>query len=330
MTALTVEGLAKRFVTKHKQEGLAGSMRALLRPQTKEKIAVHPIAFTVQEGESVAFLGPNGAGKSTTIKMLTGILHPSEGYAEVLGLCPWKERQRLAYGIGSVFGQKSQLWYHLPASDSFELMSRIYEMGREDYRRRRSELVERFGIGPYLHMPVRRLSLGERMRCEIAAALLHRPRVVFLDEPTIGLDVIAKQTIREAILEMNREEGTTLFITSHDSGDVEQLCDRAIVINYGRIILDDPVPEMKRKYLTYKRIRLELEEPAEEIELPGVEVLRAGGTALELGVRTEEVRIEEVLGAIVGRFRVKDVTIEDPPMEEVISFIYGKLGKEGG
>ncbi|GIP31221.1 ATP-binding cassette domain-containing protein [Paenibacillus sp. J2TS4] len=360
MKIIRVEGLSKRFARKMKQEGLLGSFRSLVAPQWVEKVAVHPIDFTVEAGEVLAFLGPNGAGKSTTIKMLTGILHPTSGYAEVLGHCPWQERQKLAYRIGSVFGQKSQLWYHLPPADSFELMSRIYELGRNDYRKRRDELIDRLGLSPYLLVPVRKLSLGERMRCELAAALLHRPRLLFLDEPTIGLDVIAKQKIREAIREMNREEGTTIFITSHDAGDVEQLCSRAVIINDGRIILDDPVSVMKRDYLTMKRITLELRtEPtvspssrcesvsgranesetagrpfrrseSEALELPGVELIEREGKRLRLGIHTNVITVEEVLGYIVRHYELEDVTIEDPPMEEVISHIYERSGKEAG
>lgn len=330
MAAIQVEGLCKVFAVKEKQAGLSGSIRSLFRPVYREKVAVKPIDFSVEEGEVLAFMGPNGAGKSTTIKMLTGILHPTGGHAEVLGLVPWKDRRKLGFAVGSVFGQKSQLWYHLPAVDSFELIGSIYELSRTDYIRRRDELIDRFGIGPYVHTPVRKLSLGERMRCEIAAALLHRPRVVFLDEPTIGLDVVVKQKIRELIREMNREEGTTLFLTSHDAGDIEQLCRRAVVINGGDIILDQKVSRMKRDYLTYKTIELRLKETHTNgpVRLPGVRVDKHKGTGMKLNVDTSVIGIEEVLGHIVANYRVEDVTIEDPPMEEIITRIYERTGRE--
>lgn len=328
MPAIRVEGLCKEFMVKEKKNGLRGSIRSLFRPEFKKKTAVRPIDFEVESGEILAFMGPNGAGKSTTIKMLTGILHPTAGRAEVLGLCPWKERRKLGFVVGSVFGQKSQLWYHLPPADSFELMGSIYELPRADFLRRRDDLADRFEIGPYMNTPVRRLSLGERMRCEIVAALLHTPKVVFLDEPTIGLDVIVKQRIRDLILEMNREEGTTLFLTSHDAGDIEQLCKRAIVINHGDIILDQKVSRMKRDYLTYKTIELRLKEEASPVALPGVQVLKQKGAGLKLAVDTAVVGIEEVLGYIVAHCRVEDVTIEDPPMEEIISKIYERTGKD--
>lgn len=328
MDAIRVERLEKSFRVKNKSMGFGGSLRALLRPEYTDKKAVEGISFSAAQGETVAFLGPNGAGKSTTIKMLTGILHPSAGFAEVLGCCPWTERTKLSYRIGSVFGQKSQLWYHLPPADTFELMSRIYELRREEYKRRRDSLIERFELGPYLHTPVRKLSLGERMRCEIAASLLHRPLALFLDEPTIGLDVIVKQRIRELIVELNREEGTTVFLTSHDPGDIEKLCDRAIVINNGQLAFDGQVEEMKRQFLTRKTVRLALEEEPGELELDGVAVTAREGTRLTLSVDTEATSIETVLAAVMARCRIVDMTALDPPMEEIIARIYGYDGRE--
>ncbi|WP_426448932.1 ABC transporter ATP-binding protein [Paenibacillus sp. S-38] len=322
MSCIQVQKLSKRFTVKRKEEGIGASLRSLLRPRYAEKVAVDGIDLQVSQGETLAFLGPNGAGKSTTIKMLTGILHPSDGRAEVLGLCPWTQRSRLAYRIGSVFGQKSQLWYHLPPADSFELMSRIYELKRGDYHARREELVRRFELEPYLHTPVRKLSLGERMRCEIAAAVLHRPQILFLDEPTIGLDVVVKAKIRELILEMNREEGTTVFLTSHDPGDIEHLCRRGVVINYGEVIFDDTVDSMKRDLLTGKTISLQLLEPGGPFRFRGVEVLEQTGASLKLAVDTAAVSTQEVLTHLVGAYRVSDITIEDPPMEAVITHIY--------
>ncbi|MBL0389294.1 ATP-binding cassette domain-containing protein [Tumebacillus sp. ITR2] len=329
MSSVRVQGLTKSFTVKHKQAGLGGSLRGLFRPQVEEKVAVQPLHFTIEQGEVLAFLGPNGAGKSTTIKMLTGILHPTAGSAEVLGFNPWSERQKLAFHVGSVFGQKSQLWYHLPPIDTFELMARIYEIPRGEFLKRRDELVERFELGPYLNTTVRKLSLGERMRCEIAAALLHRPQIVFLDEPTIGLDVVVKQKIRDLIREMNREEGTTLFLTSHDAGDVEQLCRRVIVINHGQVILDDSVSNMKREFLTHKTIHLKLAELPQPIQLPGVTVVKQKGTGMKLSVNTAQTSIETVLSFIVTNYRLEDVTIEDPSMEEIITHIYERTGKGG-
>lgn len=233
----------------------------------------------------------------------------------------------MAFRIGSVFGQKSQLWYHLPPIDTFELMSRIYELDRSDYIRRRNDLIERFELEPYLQTPVRKLSLGERMRCEIVAALLHRPQVIFLDEPTIGLDVVVKQKIRDLIRTLNRDEGTTIFLTSHDPGDIEQLCERAIIINYGQVILDGPVSQMKRDYLTYKTVTLKLKDPVGDIGLPGIEVLhQTEHGLLKLSVDTSVIPIESVLNRFMAQSRLDDVTIEDPAMEHIISYIYERMG----
>ena len=286
MVAIDVNQLRKTFVSREKQQGLQGSLRSLFRPVYREVEAVVGISFAVEQGERVAFIGPNGAGKSTTIKMLVGILHPTSGEARVLGKVPWRERERLAYEIGAVFGQKSQLWYHLPPQDSFDLLARIYELPAADYRRRLAQLVELFEIGDYLAAPVRKLSLGERMRCEIAASLLHKPHILFLDEPTIGLDVVVKQRIRDLILELNQQEQVTVFLTSHDAGDVEALCKRAMVINHGHVIFDGRVSTLKRDYLHHKTISLKLGEAWQGFELPGVELLKQKGYGVKLRVDT--------------------------------------------
>lgn len=323
---LRTMGLSKTFKVKRKEPGLLGSVRALLRPAWTEREAVRGIDLTVEEGETVAFLGPNGAGKSTTIKMLTGILHPTSGEGEVLGLVPWKDRARLAYRIGAVFGQKSQLWYHLPPLDTFELVSRIYEMKRNDYLARRADLIDRFELGPFLHTPVRKLSLGERMRCEIAVSMLHRPRLLFLDEPTIGLDAVVKTRIRELIRERNRSEGTTVFLTSHDAGDVESLCSRAIVIHHGGVLLDEPVDRLKRDVLNGKTVTLTLADPADRRRLPviaGVEVVAESGRQVRLSVDLAATAIDQVLARVIGAVRLHDVSVTDPPLEEIIRHIYG-------
>jgi ABC-2 type transport system ATP-binding protein len=333
MSIIRVQNLTKTFQVKKKKPGLRGSLQSLFKPAFEQKIAVQPLNLTIEAGEILAFLGPNGAGKSTTIKMLTGILHPSEGEATVLGHIPWKHRQKLAYRIGTVFGQKSQLWYHLPPSDTFELMSRIYEIPRQDYIERRDQLVEQFDLAPYMDTPVRKLSLGERMRCEITAALLHRPSVIFLDEPTIGLDVVVKQKIRQLIRQLNAQEGVTVFLTSHDAGDVEELCRRAIVINHGQIIFDDHVRVMKRDYLKYKMVNLKLSTVLDHLPMDGVHILKQKGTGAKLQIDLSKQTIEYVLSYLIEHYRVEDITIEDPTMEQVITNIYTQGPKgtaEGG
>lgn len=331
MVVIQVEGLSKTFIAREKQPGLRGSVRALFRPTRRQVQAVKDITFTVDEGERLAFIGPNGAGKSTTIKMLVGILYPSAGQAQVLGRVPWRERQRLAYDIGAVFGQKSQLWYHLPPADSFDLLARIYEVERTAYRQRLAQLVELFEIGDYLRVPVRKLSLGERMRCEIAASLLHRPRILFLDEPTIGLDVVVKQRIRDLILELNQQEGVTIFLTSHDAGDVEVLCKRAMVINHGEVIYDGRVSTLRRDYIRTKTVSLKLGQPWEGFDGPGVQVLKQKGYGVKLAVDTAIAPIEDVVGQLLARYAIADINVDNPPMEEIIARIYGeKESKEAG
>jgi ABC-2 type transport system ATP-binding protein len=327
LAVIEARQLTKTFVTRKKQAGLAGSIRALFRPVQRETEAVKGISLTVGQGERLAFIGPNGAGKSTTIKMMVGILYPTSGEATVLGKVPWRQRQQLAYEIGAVFGQKSQLWYHLPPQDSFDLLARIYEQKSADYRQRLGYLVGLFEIGEYLDVPVRKLSLGERMRCEIAASLLHRPRILFLDEPTIGLDVVVKQRIRDLILELNQEEGVTIFLTSHDAGDVEVLCKRAMVINHGDIIFDGRVSTLKRDYIHAKTISLKLEEPWQGVEAPGVQVLKHKGYGVKLQVDTDITPIDQVVGRLLACYRIADINVDNPPMEEIIGRIYERGGE---
>lgn len=341
--ALQTRALGKTFKVKEKRAGLRSSLRSLFAPEWREKTAVDRIDLSVEAGEMVALLGPNGAGKSTTIKMLTGILHPTEGEATVAGYTPWRERAKLAYRIGTVFGQKSQLWYHLPPIDTFELISRVYELDRADYAKRRDRLVDRFELGPYLYTPVRKLSLGERMRCEIAASFLHRPQILFLDEPTIGLDVVVKERIRELIRERNREEETTVFLTSHDAGDVEKLCSRAIVIHHGGVLVDEPVERLRRELLSSKTVTITLSEEGAPGHSPRWIGLQDGGTLLPDGLElawSEGRRIgltadlkrtdmSQVLGALTEVSHIEDLTVEDPSLEEIIKYIYGMEREKG-
>jgi ABC-2 type transport system ATP-binding protein len=323
MSIITVRDLRKTFQTKRKQPGLMGSLKAVVKPDLQTVEAVKDISFELEPGELLAFIGPNGAGKSTTIKMLTGILYPTSGQASVLGLTPWKDRRKLAYRIGSVFGQKPQLWYHLPPADTFHLFARIYELDDRAFRERMNWLVEAFEIGDLLTTPVRKLSLGQRMKCEIAASLLHRPQVIFLDEPTIGLDVVAKQQIRDTIKLLHEREGATIFLTSHDAGDIESLCKRVIVVNYGQVIYDDRVSALKRRYLTRKVVSVRFAERLENgFQLAGVDVLKVGDYGVKLQFDARATPVESVLQRLMDAHSVVDITVNDPPMEEIIRSIY--------
>lgn len=245
MNVIEAENLSKTFRVKQKEKGMKGSIRAILKPHMEEIEAVKGISFAVEEGEALAFIGPNGAGKSTTIKMLTGILYPDGGRVQVLGIDPVKKRKQLAYQIGTVFGQKEQLWTHLTPYDNFQFFGAIYDIPDGEIEKRIEELMEMFELSTFINTPVRNLSLGQRIRCEMAVSLIHRPKVLFLDEPTIGLDPVVKENIRFLIRQMNREFHTTIFLTSHDIGDIEKLCRRVIIVNSGQIVLDDSMEHLK-------------------------------------------------------------------------------------
>jgi ABC-2 type transport system ATP-binding protein len=320
--AIEVERLRKVFSLPVRQPGVGGALRSLVRPARRERVAVDGVSFSIAPGELVAFIGPNGAGKSTTIKMLTGILYPTSGAATVLGLTPWQDRSKLAYGIASVFGQKSQLSFHLPPRDSFDLLASIYDLERRAYRHRLAELTNAFDLGPLLDQPVRKMSLGERMRCEVAGSLLHRPRVLFLDEPTIGLDVVARQTMRDLILRLNAEEGVTVLLTSHDAGDVEYVCRRAIVINSGAIIFDDSIGRLRRDFLGHKVIDVTLAQPAPELQVPGATCIERSDYHLTVEVDTARQPLDAVVASILSGVSVADIQIGEPPLEEVIAAIY--------
>lgn len=323
MSQIVVSNLTKIFETKIRSKDAKGFF-GNLKTEKKDIVAVDNISFTVNKGETLAFIGPNGAGKSTTIKMLTSILYPTSGSASVIGINPWKDRQKLAFKIGTVFGQKSQLSFHLPAEDSFRLFARIYELEDSDYKKRLNELTEIFDIKDFLKQPLRKLSLGQRMRCEIVASLLHNPEVIFLDEPTIGLDVIAKRDLRDVLRNLNKEWNTTIFLTSHDTGDIEALCKRTIIINRGKIIYDDRTRNLKRKHIFIKRLYVRFEEKTDDFKMDNVKVLGQGKYGVSLEVDTTKRNIKSVLEEIIQKYSVVDINVEDLSLEEIISNIYEK------
>lgn len=328
MSAITLENLTKTFKVKVREEGAGNALKSLVKPVYREVEAVKGVGFSVEKGEMLAFIGPNGAGKSTTIKMLTGILQPTTGKADVLGLDPSKQRRALSYKIGAVFGQKSQLSFHLPPADSFRLLSHVYEIDKAFYEKRLSFLSELLELKDFLDTPVRKLSLGQRVRCEFAASLLHNPEILFLDEPTIGLDVIVKHRIRDLILKLNREDDVTIFLTSHDAGDVENLCRRAIVIDKGSVAVDMSVKKMKYDYLNKKIVSLKMNEKTQLPVPEGVTLLKSTPYAAKFSVDTRIVPIGRIL-AMLDSENIADITIEEPPMEDIISAIYTNGGGKG-
>jgi ABC-2 type transport system ATP-binding protein len=286
--------------------------------------AVAGISFAVEAGERLAYIGPNGAGKSTSIKMLTGILHPTSGEAAVLGIVPWKKRRELAARIGTLFGQRSQLWYQLTPRQTFGLLGRIYRIPADEERRRLARLGELLDATQLFDQPVRGLSLGQRMRCELVASMLHAPEVLFLDEPTIGLDLVAKARFRDLIVRINEEQGTTILLTSHDVSDIEQVARRVIVINHGRLIYDDRVSVMRRALLGTKMLDVRFEQPPASVEVEGARLVKLSGAGAKLVVDTGQRPIRSVLDDLLDRYDVVDISVADPPLEEIVSHIYAR------
>lgn len=321
--AVYVENLEKWFRLKQKSSGFIASLTSIWDPNYKSIQAVHKLSFQINRGELVGFIGPNGAGKSTTIKMLTGILYPSSGYASVLNLTPWQNRRELSYNIGSVFGQKPQLWYHLPPIDTYNLMSHVYELDQQLYKKRRDLLIDIFQLEHLIRTPVRKLSLGQRMKCEIVSSLLHQPKIVFLDEPTIGLDVIAKAQIRKAITFINETEKSTILFTSHDIGDIENLCKRIIIINKGLVVYDGATCDLKQKFLTSKIITIYFSEPINFFaDLPGMNILEQTPSMLKLSIDQREISVKEVMEYIISLGEYSDINIAETPLEDVIREIF--------
>lgn len=319
---IRVHNLKKRFKTRVKAAGLGAAIKSLFAREYKEITAVNNISFEVAKGEILAFIGPNGAGKSTTIKLITGILFPDSGEISLLGMNPHKQRRQIAYRIGTVFGQKSQLWFHLPPEDSFYLLGSIYDIDKKRLKTKIAQLTEIFEIGDFVRQPVRKLSLGQRIRCEMAASLLHEPEILFLDEPSIGLDVVVKQRIRDLIQKINQEEGVTVFLTSHDVGDIEKICKRVIVVNNGEIVRDGSIKEMKYTLLNKRIIDLKLAEKDITLEREGVVLLKAKDYAAKLEVDLNVVSLDTVLQEILQKSAVQDMTIQNIPMEQIIAMIY--------
>ncbi|UAL28419.1 ATP-binding cassette domain-containing protein [Nocardioides rotundus] len=306
-------------------DGLTRTFRVRDGLRRRTVTAVEDLTVRVQAGESVGYIGANGAGKSTTIKMLTGILVPTGGEVTTCGLAPVRQRRELARRVGVVFGQRSQLWWDLPVRDSFRILAAIHRLPADAERSRTDELVERLEMGGFLDQPVRQLSLGQRMRAEVAAALLHSPDLVILDEPTIGLDVLSKQRLREFLIEERREHGTTLLLTTHDMGDVERLCDRILVLDHGRLAYDGTLPGLAATVGAQRVLVVDLEEPtADLVDVPHTTHLasQAQGLRQRLAFDAAHVTAATVLAGVAEHAQVKDLSIEEPDIEDVVRRIY--------
>ena len=321
MNVIEVKHLSKEFKVKLKEKGLKGSFKSIIKPKYKKVKAVKNINFKVEKGEIIAFIGPNGAGKSTTIKMLTGILYPDKGDIKVLDINPKTERKRLAYQIGTVFGQKEQLWTHLTPYDNFKFFGAIYDIPDSRVEKKIKELKELFELEEFIDTPVRNLSLGQRIRCEIVASLIHEPKVLFLDEPTIGLDPVVKENIRTLIRRMNKEYKTTIFLTSHDVGDIEKLCKRVIIINKGQIVLDDSMENLKYNYLNKKIVEVKMREKVNLDDEDGITILKDKGYNLKLEIDTTKKNVTDAI-KLLNPDNIVDINISNIPLETIISDIY--------
>lgn len=327
MAIIQVEGLVKDFRTFRRREGVLGALQNLFVREYLTVHAVDHVSFSIERGEMVGYIGANGAGKSTTIKILTGILSPSGGRVVSNGYVPYRERRRYTKYIGVVFGQRTQLWWDIAVIESFKLLKEIYEIPEADYRRRLDVFGELLNLKDYLNTPVRKLSLGERMRCDLAASLLHNPPVLFLDEPTIGLDVVAKERIREFLKEINRTEGTTVLLTTHDLSDIEELSKRIIIIDKGRILFDGDLGQMKARLATYNQVKFFLKDRTQiprlvKIESIGVTCERIDELTYSIRFNRDQHSTADVIREIVNTLEVRDVLVEEEPIEEIVKRIY--------
>ena len=323
MPIIEVKNLSKEFKVKLKEKGLKGSIKSIIKPKYKIVKAVKNINFSVDKGEIIAFIGPNGAGKSTTIKMMTSILHPDKGSIKVLDLDPAKDRHKLSYQIGTVFGQKEQLWTHLTPYDNFKFFGTIYDIPESVVEKKIEEFKNVFELDEFINTPVRNLSLGQRIRCEIVASLIHNPKVLFLDEPTIGLDPVVKENIRTIIKRMNKEYKTTIFLTSHDVGDIEKLCKRVIIINNGTIVLDDTMENLKYHYLNKKIVEVKMREKVNLDDEEGITILKDKGYNLKIEVDTTKRNVTDAI-KLLNPDNIIDINISNTPLENIISDIYKK------
>ena len=322
MAVIEVRDLCKEFVTYRRRAGLARSVASLF---TREKVVAKAVAratFSLDRGECVGYVGPNGAGKSTTIKMLTGILYPTSGTVEVCGLVPWKDRRRNLMHIGTVFGQRTQLWWDLPLGDSLQLLRHLYRVPAPVYRRNLELFSDLLGIRAFIDTPVRQLSLGQRMRGDIAAALLHDPDVLYLDEPTIGLDVVVKESIRRFLAELGREGRTTVLLATHDLADIGVLCRRILIIDAGRIVYDGPIEEIRRRFGSESTLVVVLKEAVDSVSADGADEVTLEGVRARIRFDRRRIAASDLIASVSARYPVSDLTIEDASLEKIIRELY--------
>lgn len=321
---IQVSGLTKVFRVPVRRPGLWGALKGVLSRKYVNLEALKGISFSIGKGELIGYIGPNGAGKSTSIKILSGILVPTAGTCRVAGFVPWKDRREYVGKIGVIFGQRTQLWWDLPVIESFELLRDIYSVPASLYRRNMEDLCANLDLEKLLDHPVRQLSLGQRMRCDLAASLLHSPEILFLDEPTIGLDAVAKLAIREFIRKINREQSTTVILTTHDMDDIEALCERILLIGKGEILFDGPLSKLRESATRIKHLVVDLRDPYSDLNIPGVQVVSRTGARIRLAYDPAEYSTRDLLARVNAESDIIDLTVENPPVEETIAALYRK------
>lgn len=321
MSFIEVRQISKTFKLAKKKSGLKEAFKSFFKREYKYIEAVSDISFSIEKGEIIGYIGPNGAGKSTTIKILSGILNPDKGKCIIDGMTPWKDRKKFVKKIGVVFGQRSQLWWDIPTEDTFLLLKDIYDITDEDYQRNKKDLIERLNLEDIINIPVRQLSLGQRMRCEIAASLLHNPEILFLDEPTIGLDAVSKQLVRDFIKRLNKEKQTTIILTSHDTSDITALAKRIILIGKGKVLYDGNLRVLKRKYDTEKNVSIKTKEKL-IIKSKGIKAKKKTKEGYELVIDTNEISISELLNKISKKITIEDIDIENNSIDNLIVKLY--------
>jgi ABC-2 type transport system ATP-binding protein len=324
MPQIVVDDLVKTFTVSERAAGLWGAVRGLVRRKHRTVRALDGISFAIERGELVGYIGPNGAGKSTTVKTLAGILVPDSGRCEVLGRVPWRDRIAHVADIGVVFGQRTQLWWDLPVTESFELLRDIYRVPQTRYAATRDELIALLDLAALLDVPVRQLSLGQRMRCDLAAALLHTPPILFLDEPTIGLDAVSKLAVRDFVMRLNRERGTTVILTTHDMDDIEALCTRVVVIGEGRILSDGTLNDLRHRVTRERWLTVDLLHPDESIQDVDATVIRQDGHRVCLAFDPVRVSPAELIRRVTSAHAIRDLFVENPPIETIIARLYGE------
>lgn len=324
MSFIEVENISKKYKISKRKSGIPGMVANLFVPKFEDKEAVKDISFSIEKGEMVGFVGPNGAGKSTTIKMLSGILYPDKGSINVSGVIPYKQRKEYVGRIGVVFGQKSQLQWDLPVLDSFELLKAIYSVPDDVYRKNLNRYMEMLDMGKFIKQPVRQLSLGQRMRADIAAALLHSPEIVFFDEPTIGVDVVGKENIRNFIRELNAEDGVTMIFTTHDMQDIEKTCNRLIIINKGSKIYDGTLEGIRKLHGSSRQLDVFFMNDETVKAIPDVEIEEVDKRHSQLIFDGKKVHINDLMSHLLSTYNVKDINIAEPDIDSIIRKIYSR------